>query len=465
MKLLRRNIIMSLILVLCFSFSSIFMVTPSTSYAYGDGDVEVGPGDPDEPEKPDPDPDPEKPDPEKPDPEKPDPDPDQTDQEVEQEKEQEKRKEEMNKLTSNNEFDDPRINKALRLIDSDVLKLLNDKKVSVELIKGPITQHKDYAEFKDKDKVIIDNEGNEKTVSWNDEIIGNEPGKPIVINVDKLETQDIVLNEVGKRVFDLNLKQNSELLSNFAHRLSKLSIPGKRFVFSKELLDKGIDLNNIDRDIDSYQRTFSKSFSIYYGHNETRDLLRTYDNSIYRLFKFYYDNLITDKQDLYDDAKSRMDNLLSKLNIEGTIIDTQSAEEVNSTVFKGWEPPYKENTPVYTIELDKPITLSRVYSPPENSKFGSWFLAKKDIIGLKPEEMKDRFALPNKLLPEYVCDVTFKEGDKLRIGIVKEQPSFSDNSGGIGGAIQFDSSQKLNPGYIGDFQNEFRLEEDEPFGQ
>ncbi|AOA01662.1 hypothetical protein [Carnobacterium maltaromaticum] len=59
----------------------------------------------------------------------------------------------------------------------------------------------------------------------------------------------------------------------------------------------------------------------------------------------------------------------------------------------------------------------------------------EDIKGLMPEQIKDKFALPN--LPECVGEVTLPKGSNFRIGEVS--PLFSSSCDGI----QFDLKVKF----------------------
>ena len=93
--------------------------------------------------------------------------------------------------------------------------------------------------------------------------------------------------------------------------------------------------------------------------------------------------------------------------------------------------PYDEN---YEVKLVKNNGESfvRVYTASKTNKASAWFMREEDIIGLTPEEIKDKFALP--YTPTHVVNV--KIGNiTIRTGIVKEVESW-----GKGKGQQFDTN-------------------------
>ena len=94
--------------------------------------------------------------------------------------------------------------------------------------------------------------------------------------------------------------------------------------------------------------------------------------------------------------------------------------------------PYDEN---YEVKLVKNNgeKFVRVYTPSMGTrKTSAWFMREDDIIGLTPEEIKDKFALP--YTPTHVVDV--KIGSvTIRTGVVKEVEGW-----GKGKGQQFDTN-------------------------
>ena len=71
----------------------------------------------------------------------------------------------------------------------------------------------------------------------------------------------------------------------------------------------------------------------------------------------------------------------------------------------------------------------------------------EDIAGIKPQEIQNKFALPN--TPKYICDVNLEVGTRLRTGEVNTLFGFD------GGGIQIDLQQH----WIGDFTELGKIED------
>ena len=128
------------------------------------------------------------------------------------------------------------------------------------------------------------------------------------------------------------------------------------------------------------------------------------------------------------------------------ILNTSSAEDANK-IFKdtmGYEPPYKPGTSVTEIQLTESATYVRVYDKVNSRMQGGWVMKAEDIAGLTPQEIRNKFALPN--TPQYICDVNLEEGTRLRTGEVN--PLF----GLDGGGKQYDLI--INGKNVGTFTNE-----------
>ncbi len=106
------------------------------------------------------------------------------------------------------------------------------------------------------------------------------------------------------------------------------------------------------------------------------------------------------------------------------------------------DPPYKQNQKVNIIELNKATKFVRVYDGKNSGMYGSWVMKYDDVKGLKPEEIADKFALPQ--IPKYICDCTLPIGTQLRTG--ECNPLY----GWKGGGQQFDMMGMR----IGVFDNE-----------
>jgi len=135
--------------------------------------------------------------------------------------------------------------------------------------------------------------------------------------------------------------------------------------------------------------------------------------------------------------------------INWKIRSTHDAKSINARFPQGTEPPYKEGTTVDVIELTQDTKVGdfvRVYDNINSFQQGPWLMMARDIAGLTPEQIQDKYALPTK--PTYVTDVMFKSGTKLRVGIANKL--FESKGGGL----QFDTMGE----YVGDFINERLLQ-------
>ena len=128
------------------------------------------------------------------------------------------------------------------------------------------------------------------------------------------------------------------------------------------------------------------------------------------------------------------------------ILNTSSAEDVNK-IFKdtmGYEPPYKPGTSVTEIQLTENATYVRVYDKVNSRMQGGWVMKAEDIGRLTPQEIQNKFALPN--IPKYICDVNLEAGTRLRTGEVNPLFGFD------GGGQQYDLI--INGKNVGTFTNE-----------
>lgn len=126
------------------------------------------------------------------------------------------------------------------------------------------------------------------------------------------------------------------------------------------------------------------------------------------------------------------------------IIGEQTAEQANDF----WksvgytDSPYKPNKKAQIIELTQDTKFVRTYDGENSGMYGSWVMKYDDIKGLKPEEIADKFALPQ--VPKYMCDCTLQKGTQLRTG--ECNPLY----GWKGGGQQFD----MMGARVGKFGNE-----------
>ncbi|HMO67341.1 MAG TPA: hypothetical protein PKE25_01530 [Novosphingobium sp.] len=107
--------------------------------------------------------------------------------------------------------------------------------------------------------------------------------------------------------------------------------------------------------------------------------------------------------------------------------ETISADEANHFhTLKGNRPPYAPGKPVKEIITDSDETFVRVHGPANQG--GSWVARAEDIKGLSPQQIKDKFALPE--LPTHVSDVSVPAGTRIRVGEAGALPGWG-NGGGL----------------------------------
>lgn len=134
----------------------------------------------------------------------------------------------------------------------------------------------------------------------------------------------------------------------------------------------------------------------------------------------------------------------SKVNYN--ILNVSSADDVN-LIFKetmGYVPPYKPGTTVTEIQLTENATYVRVYDKVNSRMQGGWVMKEEDIVGLTPQDIQNKFALPT--TPKYICDVNLEAGTRLRTGEVNPLFGFE------GGGQQYDLI--INGKNVGTFTNE-----------
>ena len=139
----------------------------------------------------------------------------------------------------------------------------------------------------------------------------------------------------------------------------------------------------------------------------------------------------------------------SEYKIEGKykVIGEMPTSEVNKEwAGRGYiDMPYKDGQKAEIIELTDDCKFVRTYDNKNSFKAGSWLMKYDDVKGLSPEEIADKFALPQ--VPTMICDCTLPKGTKIRTG--ECNPLYGWNGGGQ----QFD----LMGQRIGDFGNERKI--------
>ncbi len=114
------------------------------------------------------------------------------------------------------------------------------------------------------------------------------------------------------------------------------------------------------------------------------------------------------------------------------IVNSMTSDEANMFwATRGYkDEPYKDGTQADIIQLRENTRFVRTYDGKNSGQLGSWMMKYDDIKGLTPEQIADKFALPQ--VPKYICDVVVPAGTNLRTG--ECNPLY----GWKGGGQQFD---------------------------
>ena len=131
--------------------------------------------------------------------------------------------------------------------------------------------------------------------------------------------------------------------------------------------------------------------------------------------------------------------------IDATDVTTKPSETVNEwwQTSKGYDnPPYKPGTTVTQFTVQEDTSFVRVYDGINSRQQGGWLMRPEDIKGLTPEQIRDKYTLPQ--VPTQITDVIISKGSTLEGGISNGIPAW-----GTGGGIQYDTMGK----FIGEFVN------------
>jgi filamentous hemagglutinin len=126
------------------------------------------------------------------------------------------------------------------------------------------------------------------------------------------------------------------------------------------------------------------------------------------------------------------------VNQEGSVVGRDirqvTSEEVNAKYPADYETPYKPNTIVTEFTTTSETDFVRVHGP--NNRERSWVMKKSEIEGLTPEQIKDKFALPD--TPTLITDVKVPPNTRMRVGEAGE------NKFGNGGGTQYELLERLD---------------------
>lgn len=146
-------------------------------------------------------------------------------------------------------------------------------------------------------------------------------------------------------------------------------------------------------------------------------------------------------------------------------VGSDSADRLNREVLRQdptFATPYVPGSRAMLIETREPIQFVRYYvqDPNSSKQIGTWMMRSDDAVGLSPEQVASKFALPQ--VPTHIVDVTVPPGHQLRATVANDVNIFPDRSlggNGGGGGVQFELLTKPeNPNQFKTwFSNERRL--------
>ncbi|HBF37151.1 MAG TPA: hypothetical protein DDW50_07505 [Firmicutes bacterium] len=119
--------------------------------------------------------------------------------------------------------------------------------------------------------------------------------------------------------------------------------------------------------------------------------------------------------------------------VAGRDIRQIASKEVNAKYPENYETPYKLNTNVTEFTTTSETDFVRVHGL--NNRERSWLMKKSEIEGLTPEQIKDKFALPE--TPTLITEVKVPPNTRMRVG------EASGNKFGHGGGTQYELLERL----------------------
>jgi hypothetical protein len=115
--------------------------------------------------------------------------------------------------------------------------------------------------------------------------------------------------------------------------------------------------------------------------------------------------------------------------------ELKTSEVMNAQVKEFYKkPPFIEGGRVGVFETDGSQKFVRMYTEGETRSTGRFWALKDDVVGLTPEQLKDKFDLPH--LPTHIAEVTPPKGIEVAVGTVNVK-----QYGGAGLGTQFYSME------------------------
>jgi filamentous hemagglutinin len=125
------------------------------------------------------------------------------------------------------------------------------------------------------------------------------------------------------------------------------------------------------------------------------------------------------------------------------LLNEEDTDVLNAKVLMDqpeFSPPYLPRSKALTVITSESSKFVRVYVPFQTSiQAAKWMMPESEIIGLTPEQIASKFALPQ--VPTHISDVRIPQGHLMRVTIVNDInifPKSSIGGNGGGGGVQFE---------------------------
>ena len=141
----------------------------------------------------------------------------------------------------------------------------------------------------------------------------------------------------------------------------------------------------------------------------------------------------TQKASLQKILDNRKADITTKADIKSrsTVLQQMTGEQINEVLATdfGFDNPafLGGDTPSALIQMDKPTRFVRVHNDESSFAKGAWLMAYDDIVGLTPEQIKDKFALP--AMPKYVVEVEVPAGAQFYTGLCNPLEGWGNGGG------------------------------------
>ena len=131
------------------------------------------------------------------------------------------------------------------------------------------------------------------------------------------------------------------------------------------------------------------------------------------------------------DARKTDITVNADIKARSTVLQKMTGDQINETLKNdfGFDKPafLGGDTPSSLIQMDKPTKFVRVHNDDVSFAKGAWLMAYDDIVGLTPEQIKEKFALPS--MPKFVVEVEVPAGAQFYTGLCNPLEGWGNGGG------------------------------------